>query len=420
MTQGNRTEYLKEGIGALCPFEHDLNKKYPKIKKVRRGRLQIGRAGAADFEGKSLSAAIVKKDESNNACTHTENLRTAVALNTQKGGGAKWDGLNGPAAMPYNLNEAGEKCGVLNGAVENGKGFGETAAKNGVLSKAGREINDEAGMEATGNLTPKGVPKAFATENASNRRADETILKGNGRTILRGECVSDCKTTMPCGGNGGGSNGGGARVTVSCDGNDGGSNSGGARVTVSCDGNGGGSNSAAACIGEGTGDAKVTCAGKVIGNGKTILCGESVVGCAKAAVAKRKTVQMKNAKRPMTLVQTVTVNGFDTKLVKSEVSGGYFIRDDKSLAVYCRRWWDAVIKDKYNFIRLPAFDAYVFIGPRAVHFIRFKYGRAKFSTAQDEFFVFLRRLGHLYATVGTFHEFIGVLKEWGLYDKGEK
>lgn len=384
MTQGNRTEYLKEGIGALCPFEHDLNKKYPKIKKVRRGRLQIGRAGAADFEGKSLSAAIVKKDESNNACTHTENLRTAVALNTQKGGGAKWDGLNGPAAMPYNLNEAGEKCGVLNGAVENGKGFGETAAKNGVLSKAGREINDEAGMEATGNLTPKGVPKAFATENASNRRADETILKGNGRTILCWESVSDCKTTM------------------------------------SCDGNGGGGNSAAACIGEGTGDAKVTCAGKVIGNGKTILCGESVVGCAKAAVAKKKTVQMKNAKRPMTLVQTVTINGFDTKLVKSEVSGGYFIRDDKSLAVYCRRWWDAVIKDKYNFIRLPAFDAYVFIGPRAVHFIRFKYGRAKFSTAQDEFFVFLRRLGHLYATVGTFHEFIGVLKEWGLYDKGEK
>lgn len=126
------------------------------------------------------------------------------------------------------------------------------------------------------------------------------------------------------------------------------------------------------------------------------------------------------AKCTLTLVQAVTVNGFDTKLVKGEVSGSYFIHDDKSLAAYCRRWWEAVMKDKYNFIRLQAFDAYVFIGAKTVHFIRFKYGRAKFLTARDDFFVVLHRLGHLYATVGSFYEFIEVLKEWGLYEKGEK
>lgn len=126
------------------------------------------------------------------------------------------------------------------------------------------------------------------------------------------------------------------------------------------------------------------------------------------------------AKHTLTLVQAVTINGFDTKLVKGEVSGSYFIHDDKSLAAYCRRWWEAVMKDKYNFIRLQAFDAYVFIGAKTVHFIRFKYGRAKFLTARDDFFAVLHRLGHLYATVGSFYEFIEVLKEWGLYEKGEK
>lgn len=148
--------------------------------------------------------------------------------------------------------------------------------------------------------------------------------------------------------------------------------------------------------------------------------GTSKGGNLKKGASKESYSKGEPVKRTLTLVQAVTINGFDTKLVKGEVSGSYFIHDDKSLAAYCRRWWEAVMKDKYNFIRLQAFDAYIFIGAKTVHFIRFKYGRAKFLTARDDFFAVLHRLGHLYATVGSFYEFIEVLKEWGLYEKGEK
>lgn len=114
--------------------------------------------------------------------------------------------------------------------------------------------------------------------------------------------------------------------------------------------------------------------------------GASKEGYSKGDTSKESYSKGEPAKRTLTLVQAVTINGFDTKLVKGEVSGSYFIHDDKSLAAYCRRWWEAVMKDKYNFIRLQAFDAYVFIGAKTVHFIRFKYGRAKFLTARDDFF----------------------------------